>query len=209
MANISYKVTNMEQWLRAVAEPARFYTLLGQNMRKASELNGLVAERYMRKVLQAGQYVAPNADLTIILKGSSKPLVDKGVLFKNITSTVIDDYTVFVGVAKTDSADYEIAKILHEGAILPVTPAMRGMFMMLYKVSMGEMNPDKLEGRARELYAQRPSTIWLPLRPDTAAIHIPPRPWATFVFSIPEFKKKVTDNWKAALQKTYREMATQ
>lgn len=207
MPKIAYKVTGMERWLNAVANPPRFYMFLAQNMRKASALNGKVAERYMRKVIQAGKYVQPNADLTIILKGSSKPLVDKGLLFKGITSEVVDDYTVFAGVKKTDEASYNIGRIVHEGAIIPVTPAMRGMFMMLYKVSMGDMDPDKLEGRARELYS-RMTFGWMPLSPATTSIVIPPRPWATFVFNIPEFRQKITNNWKSALSKTYKDVAT-
>lgn len=208
MAKISYKITNMEKWLHAVANPPRFMMLLGQNMRKATELNGKVAERYMRKVLQAGEYVAPNADLTVILKRSSKPLVESGALFKGITSRVMDDYSVFAGVARQNEEAYNLAKILHEGAVINVTPAMRGMFMMLYKVSMGEMDPDKLEGRARDLYS-RMTTGWIPLRPETTVIIIPARPWATFVFHIPEFKLKITNNWRAALAKTYRDCAKQ
>jgi hypothetical protein len=208
MPKISYKITNMEKWLHAVAEPDRFMMLLGQNMRKASELNGKVAERYMRKVIQAGEYVQPNADLTILIKRSSKPLVDHAMLFKGITSRVVNDYTVFAGVARTDQQSYDIARVVHEGVVINVTPAMRGMFMALYKVSMGEMDPDKLEGRARELYS-RMTTGWMPLRPDTSVIVIPPRPWATFVFQIPEFRAKVTANWRAALAKTYRDCAKQ
>lgn len=207
MAKVSYKVKGLDRMMAAMADPQRFYAYLGVNMRKASELNGKVAERYMRKVLQAGKYVAPNADLTIILKGSSKPLVDKGTLFQGITSKIIDDYTVFVGVVREDENNFNIAKIVHEGAIIPVTPAMRGMFMALYKVSMGDMDPDKLEGRARELYSKM-TFGWMPLRPETTTIVIPPRPWATFVFAIPEFKQKITNNWRAALQKTYRDMVT-
>lgn len=203
---VSYKITGLDRWMKAVADPPKFYAYLGQNMRKASELNGKLGERFMRKAIQSGN-LAPNADLTVFIKSSSKPLVDKGDLFKSINSRIIDDYTVFCGVLK--ASDFSnIARIIHEGVVIQVTPAMRGMFLFLFKASIGEMDPSKLTGRAAELWGRQPGG-WKPLRESTVAIVIPPRPWATIVFADAEFKAKVGANWHAALAKTYRDMVQQ
>lgn len=205
MAKSSYVVTGMDRWLAAVGQPEKFKAQLAQNMRKATELNGKLAERYMRKAIQTTFNIVPNADLTINIKKSSRPLVDYGELFKGITSQVVDNFTVFVGVLKTDQEKFNIAKIVHEGTVLPVTPAMRGMFLFLYKASMGEMDPAKLTGRAAALWARMPGG-WQKLDDSTTSILIPARPWATITFANSEFKAKVVANWHAAVKKTYQDM---
>ena len=187
MATVRYQVANLKRWVKAAANPAAFEMALRTNMRKATELNGKIAEKAQRQAIQKGGLKA-NAPLTVMIKGSSKPLVHKGDLFQSITSQVVDDFTVFTGVLR-NTGEYNIAEIVHEGVTIRVTPKMRGMFHYLALVSSGQMHPAQLEGRAAELWAARPGG-WKPLMESTTAIVIPGRPWTQIALTTDEFKNK-------------------
>ena len=186
--------------------PGRFRRVLSKHMARATELNGLIGARVQREVIQSSRGMAANAALTVFIKGSSKPLVNHADLFGSITYEVVNEFTVFVGVLRQDEDGFNIALALHEGFQVRVTPAMRGMFLYLWKVGKGEVPASKLTGRAAELWAARPGN-WLPLSEDTEVITTPGRPWATIAFSDRGFKSKVAENWNMALEATFRELA--
>lgn len=184
----------------------RFQAVLSKHMRRATEINGMIAVRRQREVIRGSEGIVANAALTIHIKGSSKPLVDHGDLFKAITYEVVNDYQVFVGVLRTNEDAYNLAVTLHDGAAVQVTPAMRGMFFFLWKASTGDISAESLTGRAAELYARRPGG-WLPLKPSTTVITIPPRPWATVAFGDPAFQQQVKNNWERAAVAAFGELA--
>ncbi|MCH7726058.1 MAG: hypothetical protein IH991_06200, partial [Planctomycetes bacterium] len=168
-------------------------------------LNGKLAERAIRRAIQSGGLDA-NAELTIMIKGSSKPLVDSGVgLFQAITSKVLDERTVFAGVLRTE-AKFNIAIALHEGTEIKVTPAMRGMFFWLWQASIGAIPSSRLEGRASELWERAPGG-WAPLKEGTSHIIIPSRPFMKQAFADGALKRKAKENWQMAVKKTMRELA--
>ncbi|MGD9749386.1 MAG: hypothetical protein AB7W59_00160 [Acidimicrobiia bacterium] len=184
---------------------AAFESTLRRNMRVATQLNGHLAEAAVRRAIRAGSF-APNASLTIAIKGSSKPLVDQGSgIFQAITSEVIDDFRVFVGVLRADE-HYDIALALHEGATISVTPAMRGMFFMLWLASQGSKPSSELTGRAAELWERMPGG-WLPLKSSTTAIVIPGRPYLANAFNEATLRARVQRNWERAVAKTFRELS--
>lgn len=170
-------------------------------LRKASVLNGKLAEKRIRQALASGDF-APNAALTIAIKGSTKPLVDQGQLFQFITSKVVRDTTVFVGILRTDE-HYNIAVALHEGVTIRVTPAMRGLFFILWQASTGKFDPSKLTGRAAELFERMPDG-WRPLKDSTRSIVIPPRPFITRALAAADFKEKIKGNWRMALREAIK-----
>lgn len=191
------------RWKRAVT-PAVFKAKLDTKMRAATAYNGKLAELAIRKAIKRGM-PPPNAALTTFIKSSSKPLVDQGGLFQAVTSVVMDQMTVFVGILYT-SGEYNIALALHEGVTIRVTPAMRGMFLYLYKASIGEIDPSKLTGRAAELW-ERKQGGWLPLGETTSNIVIPGRPFIEQAFQDDELKVKATETWQRAIEATLRELA--
>lgn len=72
----------------------------------------------------------PNSPLTVLAKGSDKPLVDRGDLRQSIsvgTSRLPKVFSASVGVKRStgrgEGAD--IAPILHNGAVIKVTPEVR------------------------------------------------------------------------------------
>ena len=135
-----------------------------------------------------------NAPLTIAVKGSSKPGVDKGELFKAITYKVLSPYTAEVGVLKGDKT-VNIAIAFHEGATIPVTPAMRGLFAALASASQGKAT--NLGPRAQELFGRYKG--WKGLRASTTHIKIPGRPFIRKALEDPANKARVYQNWHQAL----------
>lgn len=193
-----------KKWEKAIS-PRRMEAAIRNNMRTATKLNGKLAERTIRQVIRAGK-TDRNADLTIMIKSSSKPLVDQGTgLFQAITSHVIDDQTVFAGVLRTDG-DFNIAMALHKGVTINVSPAMRGMFFFLWQASIGAIPESKLEGRAAQLW-ERSKGGWLPLKPSTSKIVIPGRPFMREAFANTRIRSLAKRNWQQALQKAMRELA--
>ena len=190
-----YTVTGLAEW-RNVTDAKSFSARLKRNVRRATALNALAAAKKMRQVIQAGGLKA-NAPLTMALKGSAKPLVAGGDLFQSITVQQINEDEQFVGVLRTEG-DFNLVAVLHEGATIPVTPAMRWMFLLLAKASEGKMDPSKLEGRASELFAQFQG--WKPLAAGTTAIVIPERPFVRITFEAPDLIALCKANWMAACQ---------
>ena len=112
-------------------DPETFKRRLDQQLRVAHARMGRQFVRNARQAIRAGNY-APNSALTVILKGSSKPLVDTGDLAQAITYEVLDDAKmrgVRVGLirAKGGAQVINIGAILHEGATIDIGkhPAVR------------------------------------------------------------------------------------
>lgn len=201
-----FKVKGLKRW-RIALDARGFDAAARKNLRVATALNGKIAEALVRKTIQgggSGKYPR-NARLTKDIKGSQKPLVDSGLLFQSVTSHVQDDYTVFVGVLRT-SGEYNVAVVVHEGVEEKVTPAMRGMFFMLWRASEGAIDASKLTGRAAALFARK-SKGWAPLAEDTQAIVIPGRPFFKVAFANTQMIKQARDNWKKALEASFAQRA--
>lgn len=201
-----FKIKGLKRW--RVALDARGFDADAQRyIAQATALNGKLAEALVRKTIQgggSGEY-ARNARLTKLIKKSQKPLVDSGLLFQSVTSAVQDVYTVFVGVLRT-SNEYNVAAIVHEGVREVVTPAMRGMFFMLWRASEGAIDPSELTGRAAALWARKQKG-WYPLAPETEAIVIPGRPFFKVAFKNTQMIKLARDNWRKALEATFAKRA--
>jgi hypothetical protein len=188
--------TGMDKLL-SILRPAEFRKKLNLNIGKALQLNAKLVEKAIRRQLQQGIPPKQSA-LQAWIKGSSKPGVDNADLFKAITSTKVRPMVWFVGVAKT-SASYNVAEIVHHGATIEVTPAMRGMFFMMWLADTGRMSPDTLTGRAAELYNRRKGE-WKPLKRSTTRIVIPARRFVTLAMNDPGLKKKIAHNFAKAAQ---------
>lgn len=185
-------------------DPRRFDKTLKKHLRRASALNGKIAEAMVRDTIQNGPF-APNKPLTTLIKGSEKPLVDKGDLFQSVTSRVMKDgLTVFVGVLKT-APGFNIAVVVHEGAEIGVTAKMRGLFFILWQASIGATDPSELSGRAADLFERFQD--WKPLSPSTSAIIISARPFIKETFKNKKLRKAAVDNWRQAMRLAFAEQA--
>ena len=171
-------------------------------VKRATQQNLKLAEREMRRVIRSCNFAA-NADLTVAIKRSSKPLVDRGELFQAVTSRLLTSTSGFVGIKRTDGK-YNVAVALHNGRTIRVTAKMRGLFRVLWLASKGGIIA--LTGAAAELFRRKPKG-WYPLSPRTKHIRLPARPFATMTFKSRDLKKRVKANWERAIQEFLKQAA--
>lgn len=199
-----FKITGVSG-LKVALDAVGMAAVSTRRMMAATKKNGKLAEARVRAGIRSG--IGPrNADLTQAIKGADKALVDSSELFNSIASEVVDQFSVFVGVNRTNGM-YNIAAIVHEGATVKVTQKMRSLFYALWQVSIGNMSKDKLSARGQELYAR--NTEWKPLRQTTTVIKIPGRKFIELALQDPALVAKARGNWEAALSDSFRERAEQ
>jgi len=171
MALIKYG--EWERWQRLL-NPQRFKAALVRELGRAMSANVVLVRTEIVDRIDAGAYAA-NAPLTILLKGSGLPLVDKGDLRRSIQGKVISWNEGVVGLLRTGEKA-NIAAILHEGASIKVTPKMRGWFV-------GQT------GKGVK-----------PLNPGTKEIRIPGRPFIKEVIELPAVITAVQLNYRNGVQ---------
>lgn len=187
-------------------DPTKNIKIINKHVNRATALNAKIVETEIRNGIKQGGFAA-NAPLTVAMKGENKPLVglDSGAqLFQAITTSNLDDNSVFVGVLKRDDF-YDIARTIHDGVTISVTPAMRALFMSLWLASMGEISPDELSTRGKELYDHM-SDGWKPLRKDTKSITIPARPFINKAIENDKVKQISSKNWNMSLKAAFKEI---
>jgi len=181
---------------------------LRRHLIRASGLIGKKGEALARKEITEGKY-EPNRPLTVALKGGrNEPLIGDrpgAPLFKAITSKVVEEMAVFIGILQTNK-EYNIARAIHDGKSIKVTKKMRNLFYILW---LKEQRPSiELTGRAAELWDKMPGG-WLPLKKSTNAIVIPSRPFIGNVWekgNIQAYAKKI---WDEALAYIFKEIANE
>ncbi len=211
---VELKMTGDWARMAAALDPKRFQANLDANIGKATRFNGMMVAAEVRKRIKGRKYAA-NSPLTILIKKSSTPLVNDGDLFGAVTSKNLDAYSVFVGILRSAmSADgkslVNIAEFLHNGGSIPVTEAMRNMFMMLWEVGQGKRERSTLEGRAAELANALKGRIKQikPIKPTTKFIVVPPRPFLSDVLKDPTVLKRCENNWRKAADATFKAQAS-
>lgn len=170
----------------------------GREIRRATQFNAMKVQREIRQNIRNGKF-EPNSSFTILTKRSSKPVVDSGELFKAIAYKLLTDTRAEVGIIKTSgAANYGI--IVHEGAVIPVTPAMRGMFYALARYSEGSLDYSELGERAQEIvdHAKR-GAKFKPLDKMTTRLLIPGRPFIRDVIEDPALQLQISANWLKAV----------
>ena len=164
-------------------------------------------EAKIRQEIKKGVKPA-NAALTIALKGSSKTLVGgTAQLFQAVTHEQPAWNRGFVGVSKK-SNEFDIAKMLHNGAMISVSQRMRNMFLILARATKATQNGTampKLTGRTRDLWALHKE--WFALHPSTTQIRIPARRFVTNVTRKKAARDLAAREWTAAINAALKEMA--
>ena len=169
-------------------DPRNFQSKLNRVISLATRRAAQYVVGEIRASIQRNEY-EPLSGLAIVSKAktSSLPLVDAGSLWLSITDKAINPFTAFVGVlrqakGKRGKNMYNIAMVLHEGAVIQVTPKMRAYFW----------------------YRHNEDPRWLPLNPTTTAIFIPPRPFIRQVVEKPHVKQKVWAEWRKGMRQVLR-----
>lgn len=140
-------------WKAVVAglDPSKVQGRLERNIRVANARIGRQWVQLARSKIRNGDY-APNSPITVILKGSSKPLVAGGDLYQAITYTVPDWRTLRVGLFRARSGGtVNIGIILHEGATIDVGahPAVRRRVWAMVRAALGADRLAALNRRSR------------------------------------------------------------
>lgn len=185
-------ISKIQQLLR----PAPTSKTVQKHVARATGVNGLLVLKAIRRKIQSGGFTA-NAALTQAIKGSGKPVVDHGELFKSITMHRPKPMVAVIGILKTDSI-YNIAKAIHDGVQINVTPRMRGLFFLLWLASQGSISPGHLRGRARDLFDRYKG--WKPFDETTTTIRIPAREFIGDAFRNRGLVRKIKVNWKNAVR---------
>jgi hypothetical protein len=160
----------------------------------ANEVTSLVVKRVQTRI-------SPGiADLTKMIKGKTKALIDTGELVNAITNKQLAYNTAFIGIPKNAKGKdgrnlAKIANILHEGATIKVTRRMRIMFRYLWLVGQGKMDQGKLRGNALKIWKRigGRKRIIKPLSEGTSVIRISARRFIGDVLGSKKVKKMVKD----------------
>ena len=173
--------------LEKLLSPSLFKILLHRNVGKATKKVGLLAEAEIKRLINSG-FFQNNSPVTIAMKGSSRPLVDTGLLSQSINAKQLAWNSVVIGVLKRKkikgksgkSKDLlNVAKILHEGVSIRVTKKMRVLFQRLSRE-----NPNVK-----------------PIKASTKVIVIPRRPFLLAATTASQ-NRKYQEIWGAAVQKS-------
>ncbi len=153
-------------------DPARFNGRLAKATAIAGNRVGRDFQRRARAAIRSGIY-APNSPITVIMKGSSKPLVDRGDLFQGLTYEVDGPYRVRLGILRRSSGDHvvNVGLILHEGATINVRqhPQVRRAVMAKLRDRLGPERMAALNPRQRRSVTSAASSIGMGKRPASSA----------------------------------------
>lgn len=174
---------------KQMLDQRRFSKALRREMPKAMRRAGEILEDEYKEAINKGKIGPRNKPLTIAIKKHEARLLDSGRMRDAIQTELVAWNTVIVGIPKGTPA-YRVAKIVSEGARIEVTERMRSMFMVLWKVSEGQLPVSRLEGRAAELYSRFPGP-WFPLSRRKKVIRIPPRPFIQRTFKKKSIRRKM------------------
>jgi hypothetical protein len=169
-----YKTGQWKLWMKLMTSK-RFQFKLQTNVRSAMHANVQLGRGAVIKGIDSGAFAA-NSPFTVKMKGSSKPLVDKGDLRRSIQGKVLSWREGFIGVLRTGGGA-NVAELLHEGGTLKVTPKMRRWFG-----------------------AQANAKGTRPLSPGTTSIRIPGRPFIKDALDKSVFQIVVIDNFNRAVE---------
>lgn len=189
-ATFGLVVTGWEK-LKLLFFKSSFQQRLEKHVGAATELNAMTGADQVKRDIYSGAY-AKNAALTIAMKGSSRPLVDTGALAGSIIGRALEWKVGEIGSLRKSTEtrgtsgrkkaqSTNVAIIVHFGATVPVTDAMRRYFFALAKE-----NP-KIK----------------PLSKSTKVIVIPPRPFLESALT-PAMQQQYKTNWEAAVLRALR-----
>jgi hypothetical protein len=173
---VSVELTGAWESFADAMDPDLFRQRLEEQLEMANERIGRQFIATAQRWIRADKY-DPNSPITVILKGSSKPLVNRGDLFQGITFDQSDPWVLKLGImrARPKGDDLvNIGLILHEGATVNVgahPQVRRKVWSMvteaLQKVGkLGQKSRAAAKGAASGLGGQPASNLWvIPARP--------------------------------------------
>ena len=163
-------------------------------LRSAYKRLGQYARALIRRRITVAQRYKENSLVTELLKGGTTPVRDKGRMYGSIEFEVRDgpngevELVVFVKNSPKTSSGRTIAEIIHDGAVIRVTPKMRAfLFALLARKGVLDQLPPT--GPAKQ--------YWV----------IPARPFIREPMSSPVYLKRVESEVKDATERAFAALA--
>ena len=131
--------------LSRALNPRVFMPNLRKFVRAENVKLSIVGKDTLRRAVKGSSgWAVANAALTVALKGSSKPLIDKGDLWGNINKTLVGSFEFIVGTKLVDhSGKHNLAWIIHEGTTIDVDEKVRKFFRAKSFETKGRIKPLK------------------------------------------------------------------
>lgn len=202
MSGAGVKLTGAWSSFAKAMDSDAFRKRLEANLKLANGRIGQQWQARARREIRAGAY-APNSPITIILKGSSKPLVADGDLFQSLAYDASDPYKAKVGIFRARSGEkaVNVGLVLHEGATIDVgaNPQVRKAVWakVREKLSLtgklGKASKSAVTGAAASLGGGAAKSIWT----------IPPRPFIMSVIESGSFQAYTLKTWNQAVRATF------
>lgn len=230
MASATRLSAEWADFLRTL-EPNSFKRRLAHNLERAGHRVGREYVRIARGLIRSAVY-APNSPITIALKGSSKPLVDKGDLFQGISYELDGPYNIRMGLLKRRVGQQvvNVGMVLHEGATIDVSahPQVRRKVWAMVRKAVGAERMKALNGRSRKAVAKAAADLGikatgrsrrgmfgalkaqgkLQARPAAGSGRqvwvIPARPFLSTPIMDPAFGKAVEQHYTEAIRATFQ-----
>jgi hypothetical protein len=172
-------------------DPVKFAARLKVAVERANKRIGRQFQADAVKRIRARSY-ADNSPITVLLKGSSAPLVDGGDLVQSITYDQPTWNIVRVGVLRMKSGDklVNIAKILHYGAVIDVGahPAVRRAVFAKLRAKLGKKKSARLAQWMGASGGRK--DLWI----------IPGRPFLSEPLQAADFRAFARAQWVAAVR---------
>ena len=132
MANVEVDLRGMRR-LRRALRSGRARKIIRDEVGRQIKLATMQLRRNVVRYIETQRHGVPNSPLTVLAKGSSKPLVDRGDLRQGIVTDFYALPSSLVGVVgvkrsrktKDGKKLVNVALALHNGAVVEVTPAVR------------------------------------------------------------------------------------
>lgn len=184
-------------FLKALNGPA-FEARLRGSLLVANERIGRQAVARIQRSIRAGEY-AENSPVTVILKGSSKPLVHKGDLYQQV-SYEAQPFSLRIGIFKRSAGQdaVNLGLVLHEGATIDVAahPAVRRKVFALMNDALGK----KRAGKSRKATVAASAAFGAGGGPAKSVWTIPARPFIANPIGASSFRAFALQQWGNAVR---------
>lgn len=159
--------------LLRIIDPVRALKRVQRKTREAMHRLGAELVREMTNYIDSEKHGKPNAPLTVLLKGSSKPLVEKGDMRMSLAYDLRDtkrETVLEVGVTRKASKKMKkgkinVALLVHDGFEFRVTWAQKRYIMAQLRLKSKTLK--EAEAKLRSFAAGNRAAVW----------RVPPRPF--------------------------------
>ena len=201
----SLEFTGDIERFRRFLSPTLWTGNLEREIKKATIKNALFLNKKVKDLINSNEY-EDNSEMTLALKGSDKPLIDKTNLWKAIDQVIYDSFRAEVGIirnagstgsklgkAKSAINIKDLVELMESGYTIKVTEKMRRAIAMT-------LQNDKKDGKVSDKARVSLERLSSKRNQGSKTYVVPARPLLSKVFTDPEVGKVLVHNWRVALE---------